>query len=320
MASFNYRGVDFEVVDTLAGPGPKMASKWSMEGASLNITYRTAWEDRFTARNVLLGSVVAATFPPNFLYLQREAPHAYIEGEGWLYAKEVSIDPEATRPPTGVYVNAECATLRVDYTSYRFNLLTDAEIVGAGGYPDEATLKRYVRIPPPKPKDRVYAAKGGVWKWVDRTTRIRVAAGPPAVFEIGPAPVVDGTFIPYTETEQSITWMWVPVKNIPWSAIAACKNCCNDNPPASATPLFFVWPDQTVIFKDHSWEEITLPGGIPGVNITYLFAHKPNGANYFPDPDRGFSFHGIIAADGSTRRPYQKAIFENLFRPEGSAG
>lgn len=299
MSSFVYNNTRFKIVDK---GGLKYQSSFGQEGGRLNITYRVPWKDRKAARIALLGgvafrTVAGGTGPGMTGYFNRKLPHASIEGDGWLFCTQVDPDPEITLDPDDEYPNAQYATLRCVYAGLPYECVADSDVNVLGtevpviGVPDESRLKRYVSLMPVKDMDRVLQAKGSGWRFQITLTTLR-----------------QGLFIPIQQMEKVYCWHQIPYDNIPWAYIKSCKHKSNN-------AVFDGADIGTLIFKKYNLETVRLPDGTRAVNLFYHFEYTANGANFFPDPDRGYDYYPVESTSIPGRLPYPLVNFANLFRP-----
>lgn len=292
--AFNFQGIDFWIAD-LGNDRPGMESEYSQENAGLTMTLRVDWNLRKEARRALLGNTTFQPNLPQFGYLSRQLPHCYTEEEDWLWCKRATILPHVARPSdNGAIPGALHADIKARYEPMPYELKEDGDVFGTDGAPDESLLLRYVSFPPPRSKDRVLTAKAGTWRFIDRPAGRAIPVG------LG---------ITVNEVEEQIVWNQVPFRHIPWSAIAACYASTNNATFHGRLPGLMV-------LTDYSFQQCPRLGdGTLAVNVIYTFTHKPRGANFFPDPDRGNLYVEVVAMDGSGRKPHPSETFAQLFRP-----
>jgi hypothetical protein len=207
----------------------------------------------------------------------------------------VSIEPYITVTPViDDLIDAEYAHLKCEYGCMPYDLAEDTSIINPTiGGPDEASLSRYVSNPPSKSRARMMTMRGRTWRWKGVVPERVVADGHP---------------IPFTDGQFTKKWHQIPIINVPWSAIFSTLNCTNQE--------VFDWcPAGKCLFTDYSYEEITLPGHVRAVNLIYSFIYKPSGANFFPDPDRGYTHYEIESRDGAGSPVFPTADYNALFRP-----
>ena len=296
LPAFTFEGINFWVKD-VGNDRPGIESEYSQENAGLTLTYRVDWNLRKEARRALVGNTVYQPGAPQYGFLSRQLPHCYTEEEDWLWCKRATIKPEVARPASDAGVpGALYAEIVARYEPMPYELIDDGSAFGAEGFPDESQLIRYVSYPPPKSKDRVLTARAGTWKFVDRAVAIPVGVG-----------------ITVNEIEEQIIWHQVPRANIPWLAISECFAKANDD-------VFDGRLAGKMVLSAYSFRELPRLGdGTLAVDVIYTFTHKPRGANFFPDPDRGNLYVAVVAFDGSGRVPHEPADFRGLFRPTPGA-
>lgn len=289
----------------------------NLENTRLDTTYKldSNWASRATALTSLRGTLAYAhvgDLPVGLAvysssgkgYIRRILPHQSIEnGAKWLYCTQASYRGHVARENL-VELNlpgAAEAIIDATYEGQPYNHALDAAMArGSDGvaWPvDESwfvggEFKRYVSMPTPKEKTRVEWGKAGTWKWVD-TDRIATMGKP----------------ILYKNLEYVITWHQVPVANIPWNSITYLTGKCNE-------ARFAVFSSESLVFDSPSFTGHRNIDGQRICDINYTFTWHNNGANFFPDPERGFRFFELIASDLSGRKPYPPGNFRMLFRPE----
>lgn len=297
--AFNFQGVNFWIAD-LGADRPGIDSEYSDVDGTLNLNLRVAWEDRYAARDALIGKTEFVNTALQYGYLQRQLPHCYTDESDMLWCRRVSILPEISREATpGVTGNvpgALYANLKARYETRPYELLEDGDVFGENGFPDEGQLTRYVSFPAPKSKSRVGRGSVGAWK-----------------FDGDPAGLVlpEGIPIIQNDIEQVVVWHRVPRANVPILQMLSLKGHANGS-------IFMGRPVGTLVYSDWSWQLCprVFPEGEIAVDVYHVFVDCPNGANYYPDSRRGDGYRKVVAADGSGRQPYpEDGDFRFLFRP-----
>lgn len=269
------------------------------KGKQLVIGYRVEDQHRIRARRIFKGTTIY-TGPG---HISRILPH-YVDWDEpdeddtvlWCAdAKGVPGGPlreSAAAHPLNPPVHTD-ANITVTYTSRKYTLLDDAAVT-IDGVQDE--LLRFIDYPPPRVKTCVRTAKGATWIWVD---------GP----NVG-KDAIDATFINDSEIEWAIQWLQVPAEAVPWTTIMDYLESVNTVPFSR-----YDFAAGRARFSGFGEEEISLPNGRDGVNMTYLFCTKRHTHNAFPDKDDGWLFHEVTAKNLSGNKPHVARDHRNLFKP-----
>lgn len=248
-------------------------------------------------------------------YITRTLPHLMPETfkhlfgpfagtyRSWLYCTHAGYRGRTAREnlTTPTLPGHADTLIDVQYEGLPYNVLPAADVArvsdGISWPVDESwffkgEFKRWVSTPTPKEKTRVEWAKAGAWIWVDNG--LLVTKGLPII---------------YKNFEYVMTWHQVPVANIPWKSILYLTGRSNE-------ARFAQCDAETLVFDSPAFTGHRDLGGTRICDISYTFTWHPRGANYFPDPMRGFRFFEVVARDLSANKPYPPGNFRMLFRPE----
>lgn len=304
---FDLAGVRYKYQDQNGSSRFSVAS--NLENTRIDLAYKIeGWDDRKSVLSRLRGTVQYVHIGGAFGaygskgYLARTLPHQSPE-HTWLYCTSATYRGQTARDELKTPSIPGAAETIVDtvYEGVPYNLAQDALMVrtsdGLNWPVDESwfvdgEFKRFVSMGSPKEKTRVEWGKGGTWKWVG-TDRVATVGYP----------------IIYKNLEYVITWHAVPVANIPWFSIGYLQGRSNESRFAQATV-------ETFVFDSPSFTGHRAVDGKRICDINYTFTYQPRGANFFPDPKRGFRFFELVATDGSGTKPYPPGNFRMLFRPE----
>lgn len=251
-------------------------------------------------------------------YISRYVPHAHPDFSNELYAKAISASPTVPRGQDDFGVGrGQEAMLRVTYQAPPYPILTDSELTGILGSPDESSLLRFCSI------DQQAAAK---FQTIPSTSPIRWA--PRATFPAdgGPSPgtpVANTRAVLLFEGDLSVTWHQIPIAAYPKTAVKACIGSCNSGTFGNAASILGeVYAAGTLVCGTPKKKVIRLPNGEFGFDITYIFKWYPFGANsfYFMQEGKTAGFYPTMLDPAGTATPalflYKSSAFNPLFRPE----
>lgn len=285
---------------------PAYQEAWGLDQSRIQIQVKVPWDERFQARDALLGTAHVAIAAGGEKYISRTTPHNLgfeLEGQN-LYAKAVTnvtgdvldgSDPGG--PP-----RFEKAVLTVLYEGLTYDIKEDAEIAIAG-FPDESYLTRYVTKREVQ-SAQFLATQRGDWVWAEGPHGPGMGPGTPhAVFNT----------LPYRIPRAEIQWIWhqVPKEAIPRLVYAEMVGKTNDAPFDND-----LYATETLEFLGASPEPIILPQEITprAFNITVRALHYPKGINKFPDPADNQNFYRIMSKSGLAP-VFELDDFRKLFRP-----
>lgn len=285
---FSHNGQDFEY----KSPHGPYKEGWGTDNSRIDIQYVVPWADRWAARDALLGTaeVIGGLVP----FISRTMPHVY-PGTGLIARAVPSIEGEVPLqdldlggPP--LFANA---ILNVLYESVSYEVASDAAIVGPASYPvaDESLLLRWVT----KRKSQAtqyFSTRRGAWEFTDNGKKFH-----------------SDVPIQLPKHELNILWHQVPLA-------AYSESKYDDAIGKTNLTAFAGCGAGTLVFVNAAPEYTRLPTGSQerSVNLTLKMHHFPNGANFFPDPDRDNQFYEI-SRDGGTRWPFMFTEFATLMRP-----
>jgi hypothetical protein len=263
--------------------------------------WKVAWADAERAKAALLGFTVAkpaAGAVP--AYFSRSMPHGHPKAP-WLFCTDIlRVEGREPIPRDADQMAAyKWAWLYCTYTKLFCTVLSDAAMGGTA--PDESTLNRFVRKRR-KSQLEFQSNRRGSWTWLD------VAAGQPNRNV--------GLPIPWRVPLLRLLWTWmnIPIANLNEPYI-------NDTIGTTNQFAFAGYRAGSLLLNGADWPDYSPIPGHDGlqVDVTFDVLYFPpvlGGPNYFPDPNRGNSYHEIGAMAGVTLiQPLPKRNWSPMFAP-----
>lgn len=241
-------------------------------------------------------------------YYSRVTPHTpdwHPDLNGKVYCKQIT-----DAKPLGALTKAVAGDpprftsylLTTVYERLPYDVLEDAE-VKIHEHPDtnvatpcEAADERYMSIDE-KDASQTLLSRGGCLIWKNAVD----GNGSPRVVDVG-QPV----FIPITE--MVVTWYGVPKFLFPEDALNAARGKVNSHTVLRRAP-------GTLLFRNWSTESVIMGNREKGYNVKMNLHHYPNGANYYPDPERGWGFYPTARRSTGADGPYDSYNFIRIFWP-----
>lgn len=259
-----------------------------------------------SAMSELLGYTVIRNFAGQ-LYYGRVTPHAlswHPELDGRVHCKQITdakplgallkLDGE---PPRFTSYLLTAVYERLPYEIREDNEVKIHEHPDTGvGCPCEAANERYMSIDE-RDASQTLLSRGGCLVWKNAVD----SEGRPRIVDVG-QPV----FIPITE--MVVTWYGVPKFLFNEDALNAARGKVNSHTVFRKAP-------QTLLFKNWSTETVVLGNREPGYNVKMTMQYYANGANHYPDPERGWGFFPTVRRSNGTDAPYDTYNFIRIFWP-----
>lgn len=292
---------------------------WGRDNSRITVIYKIAWADRFVARALLLGETrreeITIAGPIVVPYLTRNPlPHQWIEAEADnLYCTAIT-NTEGLVPQTQPTCYQQ-AMITCNYEQLPFDVMDDAGVT-TGGFPDEATLLRWVEFGDRHSTGRLIKAYGLGAVFCNQPD----AALPNPAIAAGAAdpnrPVMNGQLYPIYEDTIPYVWHQVPIAYAPFTVAADMQNKMN-------SVEFDGYPARTLLYMGYRPVRTRLPqvwdGAFPdltrAVNIQYEFKYQRNGWDKMPDPIQMMRWYPVRMSRDLAKTMLEEDDFANLFRP-----
>jgi hypothetical protein len=280
--------------------------------------WKVAWADAEAAKVALLGTTSARPafilggVPVRPAYFTRDLPHAHPKAP-WLFCTDITRTEGRTpveRDDDGMAA-FEWAYLYCTYTKLFCPVLPDSDVrvtgtdppwgPGAGSVPNEARLARFVRRRR-RSQLSFMSSRVGSWSWVDvPAAQPNSRVGMPLPWRVPKLRVL-------------LTWMRIPLQYLNEAYI-------NDTIGTTNAGAFGGYRDSSLLLNGADWPDWQPIPGQDGfqVDVTFDITYYPEvigGPNYFPDPNRGNTYHAVEGRGVlPVRQPAPARDWSPMFQP-----
>jgi hypothetical protein len=297
--------VEFEIISV-----ESLNMQWGLDDSRITVQYRIPWEDRFIARDLLLGRTTVGNAPS--AHLKRTLPHKWLEDvsasgppENTIYAVRVSNTvglEKLDQPDCYAY-----AVITVVYEGLPYDVVPDADIINStSGVTDESSLKRWVELGDRSTDGRILQSFGLGLIYCNQND-----------VPDNSRAVRDGAPFPYFEQTLSLVWHQVPRNVVPWTLYSEMTNKMNQS-AFGAAELCGVYPPRTLLFAGATPVFTRLPNQTRAINVKLKFRHNPRRWDYLPDPAADFQWRRVVMRhrpNNVQRTLFEEDDFQKLFRP-----
>jgi hypothetical protein len=259
----------------------------------------------FTANGSgLTGTVTPAITTYGASYLSRNVPHPHPNFSPLMHCEGFS-QVQGSRPigtPSQDNVKTGCfeeALVTANYWVPPYEIEKDSVVLGADGYPDESTFKRYISGTR-KPIGKLQTIpKYGPLVWNDGT------------------PADNTATVPLFEQDVSVTWHQIPIAAIPWDFINELYGKTNASEFGSETSIIGLYPAETLVMGSAEPTYYRQSTGDWAADLTYRLRYYPNGANKFLRIRKGYAPKwDFVWFDAAKTKPlFESADYSMLLRP-----